>query len=102
MTRKRIGTGLLESFSTDCEHCKGRGVVITAEPVEPKKDEQRRGNRRGGGGGGGGGKDSKPAKKTAAKKKSADKPKDTSNADKPKDEPKADDAPVLTDEGQAP
>ena len=57
MTRKRIGTGLLESFSTDCEHCKGRGVVITAEPVEPKKDEQRRGNRRGGGGGGG--KDSK-------------------------------------------
>ena len=51
MTRKRIGTGLLESFSRDCEHCKGRGVVITAEPVEPKKDEQRRGNRRGGGGG---------------------------------------------------
>ena len=51
MTRKRIGTGLLESFSEDCDHCKGRGVVITAEPVEPKKDEQRRGNRRGGGGG---------------------------------------------------
>ena len=41
MTRKRIGTGLLESFSHDCEHCKGRGVVVTAEPVEPKKDEPR-------------------------------------------------------------
>ncbi len=107
MTRKRIGTGLLESFSHDCEHCKGRGVVITAEPVEPKKDEQRRGNRRGGGGGGG--KDAKPAKKTAAKKKAAaskpkdEKPKDEKPKDeKPKDEPKADDAPVLTDEGQAP
>ena len=28
MTRKRIGTGLLESFSHDCEHCHGRGVVV--------------------------------------------------------------------------
>ncbi|MFL6090423.1 MAG: Rne/Rng family ribonuclease [Aeromicrobium sp.] len=41
MTRKRIGTGLLESFSHECEACNGRGVVITAEPVEPKKDEPR-------------------------------------------------------------
>ncbi|MCR4513133.1 Rne/Rng family ribonuclease [Aeromicrobium sp. 50.2.37] len=58
MTRKRIGTGLLESFSTDCDHCNGRGVVITAEPVEPKKDEPRGGGRqrrgRGGNGGNGG------------------------------------------------
>ena len=28
MTRKRIGTGLLEAFSDDCEHCQGRGVVV--------------------------------------------------------------------------
>jgi ribonuclease E len=51
MTRKRIGTGLLESFSHDCEACKGRGVVVTAEPVEQKKDEPRQQqarNRRGG------------------------------------------------------
>jgi ribonuclease E len=50
MTRKRIGTGLLESFSHDCEACKGRGVVVTTEPVEPKKDEPRQParNRRGG------------------------------------------------------
>jgi ribonuclease E len=33
MTRKRIGTGLLEAFSTNCEHCNGRGVVIRLEPV---------------------------------------------------------------------
>ncbi len=44
MTRKRIGTGLLEAFSTDCEHCQGRGVVITNEPVEPASgdDNERR------------------------------------------------------------
>ncbi|WP_310526803.1 Rne/Rng family ribonuclease [Nocardioides sp.] len=36
MTRKRIGTGLLEAFSTDCDKCHGRGVVITSEPVEPQ------------------------------------------------------------------
>ena len=52
MTRKRIGTGLLESFSADCDHCKGRGVVIEDAPVEPKKDE---GPRRGGRGGRSGG-----------------------------------------------
>ena len=73
MTRKRIGTGLLESFSTDCEHCKGRGVVITAEPVEPKKEEQRRGNRRGGGGGQAARTTKATAAKKAAKKSSAKK-----------------------------
>jgi ribonuclease E len=60
MTRKRIGTGLLESFSADCDHCKGRGVVIADAPVEPKKDDgPRRGGRggrgRSGGNGGNGG-----------------------------------------------
>jgi len=50
MTRKRIGTGLLESFSHECDACNGRGVVVTAKPVEAKKDEPRAGtrNRRGG------------------------------------------------------
>jgi ribonuclease E len=32
MTRKRVGTGLLEAFSAPCEHCKGRGVVVSTEP----------------------------------------------------------------------
>ncbi|CAN5359614.1 hypothetical protein BH09ACT10_BH09ACT10_12240 [soil metagenome] len=50
MTRKRIGTGLLESFSEDCDHCKGRGVVVHTQPVEAKKvdDNDGRRNRRGG------------------------------------------------------
>src|SRR5207245_177733 len=45
MTRKRIGTGLLEAFSETCEHCQGRGVVVHHEPVEPRRspeDEPRR------------------------------------------------------------
>ncbi len=33
MTRKRIGQGLLEVFSTQCEHCAGRGHIVSAEPV---------------------------------------------------------------------
>jgi ribonuclease E len=35
MTRKRIGTDLLEAFSEPCEHCNGRGLHIHLEPVEP-------------------------------------------------------------------
>jgi ribonuclease E len=33
MTRKKVGTGLLEAYSSVCEHCKGRGVLVSAEPV---------------------------------------------------------------------
>jgi ribonuclease E len=50
MTRKRIGTGLLESFSHDCEACHGRGVVVQNEPVESGgggDDEPQRSGRRG-------------------------------------------------------
>jgi ribonuclease E len=36
MTRKRIGLGLLESFSESCEHCRGRGLIVHTEPVDPK------------------------------------------------------------------
>ena len=56
MTRKRIGTGLVEAFSENCEHCQGRGVVIHHEPVEARKkpdEEPRRGARRGRGRGDG-------------------------------------------------
>jgi ribonuclease E len=37
MTRKRIGSGLLEAFSEPCEHCNGRGLHIHTEPVVSKK-----------------------------------------------------------------
>ena len=34
MTRKRIGQGLLDSFSTTCEHCGGRGLHVSLHPSE--------------------------------------------------------------------
>jgi ribonuclease E len=37
MTRKKIGTGLLEAFSTECPHCHGRGVELHEMPVESQK-----------------------------------------------------------------
>jgi ribonuclease E len=36
MTRKKVGTGLLEAYSSICEHCKGRGVLVSAEPVSAR------------------------------------------------------------------
>ena len=35
MTRKRIGQGLLETFSEPCATCSGRGVRISLEPATP-------------------------------------------------------------------
>ena len=33
MTRKRLGTGLLEVFSEPCEQCAGRGLVVHDQPL---------------------------------------------------------------------
>ncbi|BDZ37972.1 hypothetical protein GCM10025863_05860 [Microbacterium suwonense] len=33
MTRKKLGLGLLETFSEPCEVCAGRGVVVHHDPV---------------------------------------------------------------------
>ncbi|MFC9555426.1 translation initiation factor IF-2 N-terminal domain-containing protein [Rhodococcus sp. NPDC056960] len=54
MTRKKLGTGLVEAFSTTCEHCHGRGIVVHAEPIEVKtsEDSGSRGSSRGGDSGG--------------------------------------------------
>ncbi len=34
MTRKRVGSGLLAAFSVPCEHCNGRGVLISTDLTE--------------------------------------------------------------------
>ncbi|MFI9505038.1 translation initiation factor IF-2 N-terminal domain-containing protein [Nocardia sp. NPDC052566] len=39
MTRKKLGTGLVEAFSTTCEHCHGRGILVHTFPVEPSAAE---------------------------------------------------------------
>ncbi len=34
LTRKRLGTGLVEAFSTSCPQCAGRGILLHADPVD--------------------------------------------------------------------
>jgi ribonuclease E len=51
MTRKRVGSGLLEAFSVPCEHCNGRGVIISMEPVDHSHGRGRDGDSQGRDGG---------------------------------------------------
>ena len=57
MTRKRVGAGLLEAFSTPCECCNGRGVILTFDAdgdVHPAPHALGRGGSSGHGNGGNG------------------------------------------------
>lgn len=40
MTRKKLGTGLVEAFSTTCEHCHGRGILVHSYPVEASSSDE--------------------------------------------------------------
>ncbi|QKE86038.1 Rne/Rng family ribonuclease [Arthrobacter sp. NEB 688] len=40
MTRKRVGSGLIEVFSEQCEHCSGRGIVVHTEPIDRSGGQQ--------------------------------------------------------------
>lgn len=57
MTRKKLGLGLLETFSEACEVCAGRGVIVHHDPVVKHRSNsgggQSNGNRRQRGGNGG-------------------------------------------------
>ncbi|WP_108251701.1 Rne/Rng family ribonuclease [Planctomonas deserti] len=64
MTRKKLGLGLLESFSENCEVCAGRGIIVHHDPVtkhrqtpQPEMTGRRRGKggNTGAGNGNGGG-----------------------------------------------
>ncbi|MBD8024574.1 Rne/Rng family ribonuclease [Microbacterium gallinarum] len=56
MTRKKLGLGLLETFSEPCEVCAGRGVIVHHDPVVKHRGAQASGGapsgRRSRGGGG--------------------------------------------------
>ncbi|MER3392981.1 MAG: Rne/Rng family ribonuclease [Microcella pacifica] len=61
MTRKRLGLGLLETFSEACDVCAGRGLILHHDPVVKHRgndggggDSRRRGGGSGGGRGGSG------------------------------------------------
>ncbi len=47
MTRKRVGSGLIEVFSEPCVHCNGRGLVVHSEPVEKPSAETNNSSARG-------------------------------------------------------
>src|SRR5439155_23201925 len=55
MTRKRVGAGLLEAFSTPCECCNGRGVILTFDPDSDGHATHHTHSRGHGGNGGNGG-----------------------------------------------
>ena len=46
MTRKKLGLGLLETFSEACEACQGRGVIVSHEPVSRSKSSEGSSSRR--------------------------------------------------------
>ncbi|MGV8884846.1 MAG: Rne/Rng family ribonuclease [Microbacteriaceae bacterium] len=56
MTRKKLGLGLLETFSEPCEQCAGRGIIVHHDPVTKHRPqvqtEQPSSGRRGRGKGG--------------------------------------------------
>src|SRR5690606_2846008 len=49
MTRKRVGQGLLESFSESCVHCNGRGVIVHLDQVQGTGGGGKRSRRKKGG-----------------------------------------------------
>ena len=40
MTRKKLGLGLLETFSEPCEACAGRGILVHHDPVTKHRQQQ--------------------------------------------------------------
>lgn len=50
MTRKRVGSGLVEVYGEECQHCDGHGLVVKDAPVAPKGGGGRRSGRGQGGG----------------------------------------------------
>jgi ribonuclease E len=65
MTRKRIGTGLLEAFSTECPQCHGRGYELHGMPVASQRHAD------------GGARDSRPRDRRASAQGSSQKATDS-------------------------
>jgi len=55
MTRKKLGLGLIESFSEPCETCAGRGIIVHHDPVTKHRQSVQPEIRRSRGGRGGNG-----------------------------------------------
>jgi len=95
MTRKRVGTGLLEAFSQTCEHCRGRGVVVSTEALGHSHGNGN-GNGQGNGssnGGNGGQQQQPPAEKPAGSGRKRNR-----NRHRTDDQPAAETEPVTSGE----
>ena len=93
MTRKKIGTGLLEAFTTECPHCHGRGVELHDVPVESQQQPDGGARDNGPRGRGGRGPGSR-SRKSAAKSD----PERSEPAEEPAPSPQTEPAPNLTGE----
>ena len=49
LTRKKLGTGLIEAFSSTCTQCGGRGIVLHGDPVDSASSGSGRKSESGGG-----------------------------------------------------
>ena len=67
MTRKKLGLGLLESFSEPCDTCAGRGIIVHHDPVtRHRSDAGANANGSNGNGGGAANNSSRNRRKSAA------------------------------------
>ncbi|MDX3187946.1 translation initiation factor IF-2 N-terminal domain-containing protein [Streptomyces sp. MN03-5084-2B] len=84
MTRKKIGTGLLEAFSTPCEHCKGRGVLVSTEVQRTagNSPQSQGGNGNGGNSGGNSGGGEKSSRRSRGRGKGEEAAKEQAEAAK--------------------
>ncbi|HET6711579.1 translation initiation factor IF-2 N-terminal domain-containing protein [Amycolatopsis sp.] len=82
MTRKKIGTGLLEAFSTPCEHCKGRGVLVSTEVQRTAGNATSNGGGSGNGGNGGNGGGEKTSRRSRGRGKGEEAAKEQAEAAK--------------------
>ena len=102
MTRKRVGAGLLEAFSTPCECCNGRGVIITFDPEADVQAAHHVHTRGGAGNGSRGAQAATPAAVAARSRQDGRRadalPADTSQA---VDTPQVADTPQAADTSQA-
>ena len=69
LTRKKLGTGLIEAFSTTCTHCSGRGIVLHADPVDTAQARRRASPSPAAGAGSGGGRRGKRGKKGGTRRR---------------------------------
>ena len=91
MTRKRVGAGLLEAFSTPCECCNGRGVILTFDPDSDGHATQHTHSRgHGNGGHGNGGRGPTPAMVAARARSAESSAQAEPSASAPADTPPAD------------